>query len=155
MLHRIMFPAECYSRQRVYNSFGRNQHTMRHRRIWLAVTNCLICWNKAVLKKRNDAFKYRFSTKRVNTGSFQNEYRFLSVPEYRYATLHWTNSMILCLTLLLLVANLANIKCAKNLKNDWNPGTWVLIWEFSARAIQWVPTRQGLDGFQKSLRPCA
>ena len=40
------------------------------------------------------------------------------------------------------------------LENDWNPGTWVLIRENSARAIQWVPTWQGLDGFQKSLRPC-
>ena len=33
MLHRIVLPAECYSRQRVYNCFVRNQHTMRHRRI--------------------------------------------------------------------------------------------------------------------------
>ena len=38
-------------------------------------------------QKQNGAFLYRFSTKRVNTGSFRNEYRFLSVPEYRYATL--------------------------------------------------------------------
>ena len=30
-----------------------------------------------------------------------------------------------------------------------------LIWEYSARAIQWIPTWQGLDGFQKSLRSCA
>ena len=44
---------------------------------------------------------------------------------------------------------------AKNLNNDWNPGTWVLIWECSARAIQWIPTWWGLDGFQKSLHPCA
>ena len=41
----------------------------------------------------------------------------------------------------------------KSLKNYWNPGKWVLIWENSARAIQWIPTRQGLDGFQKSLCP--
>ena len=40
---------------------------------------------------------------------------------------------------------------AKDLKNDWNPGTWVLIWEYSARAIQWIPTRQGLDGFLKNV----
>ena len=33
--------------------------------------------------------------------------------------------------------------------------TLVLIWEYSAEAIQWIPTWQGLDGFQKSLRPCA
>ena len=44
---------------------------------------------------------------------------------------------------------------AQNLKNDWNPGIWVLIWEYLARAIQRIPTRQGLDGFQKSLCPCA
>ena len=31
----------------------------------------------------------------------------------------------------------------------------VLIWEFLVRAIQWIPTQQGLDGFQKSLHPCA
>ena len=29
------------------------------------------------------------------------------------------------------------------------------IWKYSARAIQWVPTWQGLDGSQKSLHPCA
>ena len=23
------------------------------------------------------------------------------------------------------------------------------------RAIQWIPTQQGLDGYQKSLHPCA
>ena len=42
----------------------------------------------------------------------------------------------------------------KNMKNDWNPGKWALIWEYSARAIQWIPTWQGLDDFQKSLRHC-
>ena len=39
----------------------------------------------------------------------------------------------------------------KTTENDWNPGKWVLIWKCSARAIQWTPTWQGLDGFQKSL----
>ena len=34
------------------------------------------------------------------------------------------------------VANLANANVAKNLKNYWNHGTWVIIWEFSARAFQ-------------------
>ena len=43
----------------------------------------------------------------------------------------------------------------KSLKIDWNPGTWVLIWEYSARAFQWIPTWHGLDVFQKSLRSCA
>ena len=43
----------------------------------------------------------------------------------------------------------------KNLKNDWNPGKWVLIRESSARAIQRILTWQGLDGFQKILRSCA
>ena len=59
------------------------------------------------------------------------------------------------LTLMLLVANLANTKGCKNLKNDWNLGIWVLIWEYSSRAIPWIPTWQGLDGFQRLLRPCA
>ena len=31
----------------------------------------------------------------------------------------------------------------------------VFIWKYSARAIQWIPTWQGLDGFQRSLCPCA
>ena len=32
---------------------------------------------------------------------------------------------------------------------------WVLIWENSTSVIQWIPTSQGLDGYQKSLHPCA
>ena len=44
---------------------------------------------------------------------------------------------------------------AKNLKNDWNPGKWVLIWKYSTRAIRWIPTWQGFNVFQKSLRSCA
>ena len=51
---------------------------------------------------------------------------------------------------MMLVANFANAKwCKKELKNDWNPGIWILIWEYSARAIQWIPTWQGIEGFQK------
>ena len=46
-------------------------------------------------------------------------------------------------------------KYAKNLKNVWNHGLWVLIWEYSVRAIQWVATWQGSVVFQKSLRHCA
>ena len=42
---------------------------------------------------------------------------------------------------------------ANNLKNYWSPGTWVLIWEYSARSIQWIPIWQGFDGLQKC--PCA
>ena len=41
------------------------------------------------------------------------------------------------------------------LKPYWKwlkPWHMVLIWEYSARAIQWIPTWEGLDGFQKSLR---
>ena len=37
----------------------------------------------------------------------------------------------------------------KTYKSTENPGTLVLIWEYSTRAIQWVPTWQVLDGFQK------
>ena len=58
-------------------------------------------------------------------------------------------------TLMLLVANLANTKWCKKLKNDWNPGTWLLIWGDWLRAFQWIPTRQGLDGFQSLLHSCA
>ena len=60
------------------------------------------------------------------------------------------------LTLMLLVAYLPNTK--KKKKNYWNPGKWVLIWEYSARAIQsfqWIPTWQSLDVFQKCLHPHA
>ena len=41
------------------------------------------------------------------------------------------------------------------MKNDWNPSTWVLILEYLSRAIQWIPTWQSFDDFQKSLLPCA
>ena len=44
---------------------------------------------------------------------------------------------------------------AKKTENVWNPGKWVLIWEYSARSILWIATWQGLDGFQKSLHLCA
>ena len=37
----------------------------------------------------------------------------------------------------------------------WNPDIWVFIWGYWARAIPWIPTWQGLDGFQKYLGPCA
>ena len=44
----------------------------------------------------------------------------------------------------------------KTLKNDWYHGKWVLIWEYSARLFQWIPTWQGFNGFQKtSLHPFA
>ena len=56
---------------------------------------------------------------------------------------------------LLLVADLANTKWCKKRKNDWNPGTKVLIREYSGRAIQWIPTWQGLENFKKALHPCA
>ena len=36
------------------------------------------------------------------------------------------------------------------MSKHWNPGICVIIWEYSLRAIQWVPTWQGLD-FQKYL----
>ena len=39
----------------------------------------------------------------------------------------------------------------KILDNDWNPVTWVPIWEYSVRVIQCIPTWQGLNGYQKSL----
>ena len=54
------------------------------------------------------------------------------------------------LTLMLLLSSLANIKWCKHAENDRNPGTWVLIREYSVGAIQWIPIWQGLD-----LHPCA
>ena len=59
------------------------------------------------------------------------------------------------LTLMLLVANFTNIKWCKKMKNDQNPRKWVLIWEYSKRAFQWVPTWHGLDVFQRFLHFCA
>ena len=50
------------------------------------------------------------------------------------------------LTLRLLLADLANTKWCKNPR--------VLIWKYSARALQWIPTWQGLNVFQKYLRHC-
>ena len=32
---------------------------------------------------------------------------------------------------------------------------WLLIWDYSARAIQWIPTWQGLYSFQTFLHSCA
>ena len=52
-------------------------------------------------------------------------------------------SFMISLILMLLVTNLANTKWRKHQKNHWNPGIWVLIWEYSVSAIQWVPTWQG------------
>ena len=56
-----------------------------------------------------------------------------------------------CLTLMLLVTYSANTKWRKKLRNDWNRGIWVLIWEYSVWAIHWIPTWQSLDDLQKSL----
>ena len=44
---------------------------------------------------------------------------------------------------------------ANNLENDWTPGTWVLIWEYSLRTFQWIPTWQGSDSFLRFLHSCA
>ena len=55
------------------------------------------------------------------------------------------------LSLMLLMANLTNIKWCKNLKNDRNTGIWVLILEYSVRGFQWIPTWQDLEGFYKNL----
>ena len=50
--------------------------------------------------------------------------------------------------------NLADTKWHKKFSrmHDWNPGIWVLTWESSARAIQWIPTWQGFQCF--SLKRC-
>ena len=67
-----------------------------------------------------------------------------------------THQANLNLTLMLMVATLAYTKRGKNPnKWNWNPGKWVLIWEYLVRVFQWIPIWQGLYGFHKSLRPCA
>ena len=57
--------------------------------------------------------------------------------------------------LMLLMTFSSNTEWCLKLKIDWNPGTWVLIWECSVRAIQWIPACQGFEGFQRSLHACA
>ena len=59
------------------------------------------------------------------------------------------------LTLMLLVTNLTNTKWCKRHEKWLKPWHMVLIWEISARAFWWIPTWQGLDGFQKYLHPSA
>ena len=55
---------------------------------------------------------------------------------------------------MLLVANLAKIKRCKKPENYWNPGKWVLIWEYSARPFKWIPRRQGFNVFSRILHSC-
>ena len=44
---------------------------------------------------------------------------------------------------------------AKNLKNDWNPSTWVLTWKYSARARYPMNTSMTwFRCFQEYLHPC-
>ena len=63
-------------------------------------------------------------------------------------------SNFVLVALMLLVANFVHYKwCKKKLENDWNPGTWVLIWEYSPKAIQWIPAQQGLDGLNLYVHP--
>ena len=50
---------------------------------------------------------------------------------------------------MLLVANFANTKSCKKAKKMAE--TLALIWEYSVRAIQWIPRWHGLDGFQNFL----
>ena len=71
----------------------------------------------------------------------------------RASSLCTGRNLCMVLTLMLVVANLADTKWCKKKPEKWLIlGTSVLICEYSARAIQWIPTWQGLDGFQKSLR---
>ena len=65
---------------------------------------------------------------------------------FNYFVHSWSNPD-LYLTLMELVANLANTKWCKK------PGKWLKPWEYSVRAIQWTATWQGLDGLWKSVRP--
>ena len=53
-------------------------------------------------------------------------------------------------TLMLLVANLANTKSCKNLKDDWNPGTWVLSESYIMNT-----NMTGFRCFQQLLHLCS
>ena len=79
----------------------------------------------------------------------------LVVPFQNYIQKTGTSTQINLLTLNYAVGGSGQYKMMqKPLKNDRNPGTWVLIWENSVRAIQWIPTWQGSNGLQISLLPC-
>ena len=57
------------------------------------------------------------------------------------------------LTLMLVVANLTNANDAKNLKNDfWHMGTYLRVLH---EGYQMSTNMTGINGFQKSLPPCA
>ena len=90
--------------------------------------------------------------------SFKHKYevwghhkRDLSIDWILLQSVNFSVIYIWMLTFILQIAKLANTK----LKNTWNPVKWELILEYSVRAIQWIATWQGLDGFQKSLRSYA
>ena len=65
------------------------------------------------------------------------------------------STLSLLLSLMLLLASFTSTKLCKKAEKLPSPGKRVLIWGYSARAFQWIPTRQGLEGFQKYLRTCA
>ena len=64
----------------------------------------------------------------------------------------WTATLLLASSTL--VNNCQYKNNTKKLKNDCNPGIWVLIWEYSLKKFQWIPTWQGIGGFEKSLCLC-
>ena len=72
-----------------------------------------------------------------------------------YLSRGWLNILDQIIPYMLLVASLANRKWCENPEKWLKPWPWVLIWEYLVRAIQWIPTWQGLDGFQKYLCPCS
>ena len=95
------------------------------------------------------------STQRELSNEYQHD-RVLKVYKSLFIFVLWQKKTLdiyypLCWWwLILLIQN-----GTKMLKNDWNSGIWVLIWEYSVRAIQWIPTWQGFDGVQKYLCFCA
>ena len=51
-------------------------------------------------------------------------------------SLSLTHSLTMYLTPMLLVVNSASTKRCKNIKkNDWNPGIWVLMWQYTQREL--------------------
>ena len=102
------------------------------------------CPNKQIHTYTSNAHIYN---RLVNSKTFKGNTCFKN--EFRNAI------KIIFLTLLLLVANFVNTKWRKKAEKWPTPWHMVLIWEYLARAFKWIPTWQGLDGFQKSLRSCA
>ena len=112
----------------------------------LKLSNYAFTWTRCILVKSYTFFQ---TAQRVRWRPQTFSRRMSPLPRLLMTPLH-VSYPLSCWWLIWWVQN-----DAKNMENDRNPGKWVLIWEYSMRAIQWIPTWQGLSVFQKSLRFCA